>query len=61
MIDSPEGGWTLETVRAKFAWMFTRIQVPQAQVCARPLYEAALEQLHQKEVTMKGLGHQEKP
>jgi hypothetical protein len=61
MIDHTQGGWTLETVRAKFAWMFTRIQVPEAQVWARPLYEAALEHLHQKAEAMGRSGHQVEP
>ncbi len=61
MLDEAQGGWTLEAVRAKFAWMFTRIQVPQAWEWARPLYEVALEQLHQKEEAMGRLGPQVAP
>ena len=60
MLDEAQGGWTLEAVRAKFAWMVTRIQVPQAQEWARPLYEVALEHLNQKEAAMGCLGPQVK-
>lgn len=41
-------GWTLEEVRAKFAWMYNRIQIPAAQELARPLYEVALAKLQKK-------------
>jgi hypothetical protein len=61
MIDHAQGGWTLETVRAKFEWMYTRIQLLEARVCATPMYKVALEKLHQKEEAMGRLGHQVEP
>ncbi len=44
--------WTLEEVRAKFDWMYNRIQIPAAQMQARPLYEMALEKLQKKEAEL---------
>jgi hypothetical protein len=44
-IDAPEQGWTHQQVRAKFDWMYNRIQLPEAQKLAQPFYEAALVKL----------------
>jgi hypothetical protein len=52
MLDRSQGGWTLETVRAKFEWMYVRVKVPEARVWATPLYEVALEKLRKKEEMM---------
>ena len=49
MIDQPATGWTLDTVRAKFDWMYYRIQIPEARILAAPFYEVALEKLRKKE------------
>ena len=51
MLDRP-GGWTLDTVRAKFDWMYERIRLPEARRLAEPLYETALERLREKEQAM---------
>ncbi len=48
-IDAPNDNWTRESVRAKFDWMYNRIQIPEARILATPLYEAALQKLHLKE------------
>jgi SAM-dependent methyltransferase len=46
---APEMGWTLEQIRAKFAWMYERIKQPEARALATPLYEVALQKLKEKE------------
>jgi len=50
---SQENNWTLEEVRAKFDWMYNRIQIPAARTLATPLYAAAMQKLHQKEMELK--------
>ena len=50
-IDAPNDSWTLESVRAKFNWMYNRIQIPEAQNLATPLYENAMQKLHMKETS----------
>jgi len=52
MIGASQSGWTLETVRAKFDWMYYRIKIPEARALASPLYEIALEKLRKKEEEM---------
>ncbi len=44
-------GWRLEEVRAKFDWMYNRIQIPAAHTLATPLYEVAMEKLQKKEAS----------
>lgn len=41
-------GWTPDYVRAKFDWMYERIQVPRARSLAAPLYESAMGKFRQK-------------
>ncbi len=48
-IDAPNDNWTRESVRAKFDWMYNRIQIPEAKAMATPLYEDAIQKLHIKE------------
>ncbi len=40
--------WNADAVRAKFDWMYERIQVPQARELARPLYEEAMRKLESR-------------
>ena len=47
-IDAPHDSWTRESVRAKFDWMYNRIQIPEARTLATPLYEDAIRKLHVK-------------
>lgn len=44
--------WTPDAVRAKFDWMYHRIQIPEARDLATPLYELALHKLNKKEEEM---------
>ena len=48
-INAPNDNWTSESVRAKFDWMYNRIQVPEAKALATPLYEDAIRKLRLKE------------
>ena len=48
-IDAPNDNWTRESVRAKFDWMYNRIQIPEAYTLATPLHEDALQKLRKKE------------
>ncbi len=48
-IDAPNDNWTQKSVGAKFDWMYNRIQIPAARALATPLYEAAIQKLHEKE------------
>ncbi len=34
--------WDADAVRAKFTWMYERIQIPQARELARPMYDEAM-------------------
>ncbi len=52
-IGASQDGWTLDTVRAKFDWMYNRIKVPKARALAAPLYERAMQKLRKKEVLPK--------
>ena len=49
MIDQSASGWTLDTVRSKFDWMYYRVKTPEARALAAPLYEVALQKLRKKE------------
>jgi len=60
-IDGSQGSWTLETVRAKFDWMYWRLKIPEARVWAAPLYEVALEKLRRKEEASRLLREKEDP
>jgi hypothetical protein len=51
-IGTSQIGWTPDTVRAKFDWMYYRIQIPEARDLATPLYELALHKLNKKEEEM---------
>ncbi len=51
-IDAPNDNWTRENVRAKFDWMYHRIQIPKAQALATPLYEDAIRKLQLKETVI---------
>mgnify|MGYP001431589767 CR=1 FL=1 len=59
MVDQHTGGWTLDTVRAKFDWMYYRIKIPEARALAAPLYEVALQKLRKKEEEMTLLQEKE--
>ncbi len=48
-IDAPSDSWTYESVQAKFDWMYNRIQIPEAQALATPLYENAMQKLQMKQ------------
>ena len=47
-INAPQHGWTLEQVRAKFDWMYSRIQIDAARSLATPLYASAIERWEKK-------------
>ena len=42
MLDAGDERWNAEAVRAKFTWMYERIQIPEARDLARPMYEEAM-------------------
>ena len=48
-IDAANDAWTLESVRAKFDWMYHRIKIAEAQALATPMYEEAIQKLQGKE------------
>ncbi len=50
-IDAPTDSWTYESVQAKFDWMYNRIQIPEAQALATPLYEDAMQKLRMKQAS----------
>ncbi len=41
-LDTGNSVWDADAVRAKFTWMYERIQIPQARELARPMYEEAM-------------------
>jgi len=41
-LDTGHTQWDADTVRAKFTWMYERIQIAQARELARPLYKEAM-------------------
>ena len=45
-LDVGNGQWNADSVRAKFTWMYERIQVSQARELARPLYEEAMRKVN---------------
>lgn len=47
-LDAGDEKWNADAVRAKFTWMYERIQVPQARGLARPLYEEAMRKLESR-------------
>jgi hypothetical protein len=51
-INAPQHGWTLEQVRAKFDWMYFRIQIDAARALARPLYVSAIERCEKKKAAL---------
>jgi hypothetical protein len=44
-ISLPHTLWTADLVRAKFDWMYRRIQIPEASKLAAPFYETAIKKL----------------
>lgn len=44
-MDAGDEKWNAGAVRAKFTWMYERIQIPQARDLAKPLYEKAIRKL----------------
>jgi hypothetical protein len=49
-MDAGDEKWNTSAVRAKFTWMYERIQVPQARDIARPMYEEAMRKLESRAV-----------
>ena len=47
-MDAGNEKWNADAVRAKFSWMYERIQIPQARDLARPLYEEAMRKLESR-------------
>jgi hypothetical protein len=47
-MDAGDDKWNADAVRAKFDWMYERIQIPQARDLARPLYEEAMRKLESR-------------
>jgi hypothetical protein len=47
-MDAGDEKWNADAVRAKFTWMYERIQVPQARDLARPMYEDAMRKLESR-------------
>ncbi len=47
-MDAGDEKWNAGAVRAKFRWMYERIQVPQARDLARPMYEEATRKLESR-------------
>ena len=47
-MDAGDEKWNADAVRAKFTWMYERIQIPQARDLARPLYEEAMRKLESR-------------
>ncbi|HXZ05952.1 MAG TPA: DUF4202 family protein [Ktedonobacteraceae bacterium] len=50
MMDAGDEKWNAEAVRAKFTWMFERIQIAEARELARTLYEEAMSKLESRTV-----------
>ena len=49
-INAPKDNWTLESVHAKFDWMYNRIKLAEARTLATPFYNEAIQKLRAKEV-----------
>jgi Domain of unknown function (DUF4202) len=47
-MDAGDEKWNADAVRAKFDWMYERIQIPLASDLARPLYEEAMRKLQSR-------------
>jgi hypothetical protein len=47
-MDAGDAKWNVDAVRAKFTWMYERIQIHQARDLARPLYEEAMSKLESR-------------
>ena len=52
-INAPQHGWTLEQVRAKFDWMYSRIQIDDARDLATPLYASAIKRWEKKKAALE--------
>ncbi len=49
-MDTGDDKWNADAVRAKFIWMYERIQISQARDLARPLYDEAMRKLKSRTV-----------
>lgn len=47
-MDADDEKWNASAVRAKFTWMYERIQISQARDLARPMYEEAMRKLESR-------------
>jgi Domain of unknown function (DUF4202) len=47
-MDAGDEKWNTGAVRAKFTWMYERIQIPQANELARPMYQEAMRKLESR-------------
>jgi hypothetical protein len=47
-MDAGDEKWDSSAVRAKFTWMYERIQIPQAREIARPMYEVAIRKIESR-------------
>ncbi len=47
-VDAGDEKWNADAVRAKFTWMYERIQIPQARELVMPLYEEAMRKLESR-------------
>jgi hypothetical protein len=47
-MDAGDEKWNADAARAKFTWMYERIQIPEARDLARPLYEEAMRKLESR-------------
>jgi Domain of unknown function (DUF4202) len=47
-MDAGDDKWNADAVRAKFTWMYERIQVLQARELAKPMYEEAMRKLESR-------------
>ena len=47
-MDAGDEKWNVDAVRAKFTWMYERIQIPEARELAGPLYEEAMSKLESR-------------
>jgi hypothetical protein len=47
-IGAPDSDWTYEYVKAKFDWMYERVQIAEARVLAEPLHAWAIGKLRDK-------------
>ena len=47
-MDAGDEKWNADAVRAKFTWMYERMQIPQSRELARPLYKDAISKLESR-------------